>query len=158
VPAVTYRVSLVEQQDYRDGGSFIDASYQQGSIGYKAGTFFGSLNLEILTGDGTYGFATPLATGHAFNGWADVFLATPVDGLRDAFASLGYGRKSWKARLDYHDFEADNGGRAFGDELDCLLTCAWGKHHSGGLKYAEYRADTYAVDIRKLWLTYQFKY
>ncbi|MCH7821975.1 MAG: hypothetical protein IIA07_08160 [Proteobacteria bacterium] len=26
---------------------------------------------ENLGGDGAYGFQTPLATGHAFNGWAD---------------------------------------------------------------------------------------
>ena len=157
-PAVTYRVSLVEQQDYQEGGNFIDASYRQGSVGFKAGDFKGSVNLEILGGDGVYGFATPLATGHAFNGWADLFLATPTDGLRDAFISLGWGQKNWQARLDFHDFEADSGSRAFGDELDGVLTTHWGKRHSASLKYADYRAETHAVDARKIWLSYQFKY
>ena len=41
----------------------------------------GSLGYESLGGDGTSAFQTPLATLHAFNGWADRFLSNPASGL-----------------------------------------------------------------------------
>ena len=40
-------------------------------------------------------FQTPLATLHKFQGWADKFLVTPPNGLRDAYGSIGYG---WKKK------------------------------------------------------------
>ncbi|MHB8912667.1 MAG: alginate export family protein, partial [Lysobacter sp.] len=36
---------------------------------------------EHLGGDGSHALQTPLATLHAFNGWADKFLVTPAGGL-----------------------------------------------------------------------------
>ena len=41
------------------------------------------LGFERLEGNGTVALQTPLATLHAFNGWADKFLSTPANGLRD---------------------------------------------------------------------------
>ena len=43
---------------------------------------------ESLEGNGARGFSTPLATLHAFQGWADVFLNTPADGVDDASLTL----------------------------------------------------------------------
>jgi hypothetical protein len=48
----------------------------------EVGTTVASVNVkvgyELLGSDnGEYGFATPLATLHKFNGWADQFLGTP---------------------------------------------------------------------------------
>ncbi|MFT5806450.1 MAG: hypothetical protein ACI9LG_000713 [Moritella dasanensis] len=37
---------------------------------------------------GDYGFATPLATLHKFNGWSDQFLNTPTQGLADLYLSV----------------------------------------------------------------------
>jgi hypothetical protein len=39
------------------------------------------------------GFTTPLATLHKFQGWADKFLTTPVNGLADLYVNAGYTRK-----------------------------------------------------------------
>ena len=40
---------------------------------------------ELLGSDGvTVAFSTPLATLHAFEGWADKFLATPAAGITDS--------------------------------------------------------------------------
>ncbi|MBL8300603.1 MAG: alginate export family protein [Rhodanobacteraceae bacterium] len=101
-------------------------------------------------------FQTPLATLHAFNGWADKFLVTPVRGLRDTYLSaqrgfeLG-GRKS-KFELAYHDFRADRGAADYGRELDASL----GVNLMPGLdllaKVADYRSDGFARDTRKLWM------
>ena len=40
---------------------------------------------EVLGADNGVGFATPLATGHKFQGWADKFLTTPGDGIEDVY-------------------------------------------------------------------------
>ena len=40
---------------------------------------------EHLGGNGRHALQTPLATLHAFNGWADKFLVTPVNGLEDRY-------------------------------------------------------------------------
>src|ERR1035438_4740700 len=45
----------------------------------------GSDQHMVSTGKGRTGFQTPLATLHAFNGWDDVFLTTPADGLQDIY-------------------------------------------------------------------------
>ncbi len=44
----------------------------------------------MLEGNGAIGFATPLATLHIFNGWADLFLTTPANGLKDLYFQAGY--------------------------------------------------------------------
>ena len=39
-------------------------------------------------GSGNRAFQTPLATKHAFQGWADQFLTTPADGIEDAYLGV----------------------------------------------------------------------
>ena len=52
------------------------------------------------------------ATLHRFQGWADKFFSTPVDGIDDRYLSLGYSRKpagiidSVSVSVAYHRFEA----------------------------------------------------
>jgi len=50
----------------------------------------GLVGYEVLEGNGAIGFATPLATLHAFNGWADMFLTTPANGLKDLYFRASY--------------------------------------------------------------------
>ena len=47
---------------------------------------------ELGSNAGLYGLQTPLATLHAFNGWADKFLVTPVDIPDVAAFTLGRAR------------------------------------------------------------------
>src|SRR5690606_12592617 len=67
-----------------------DASYLalEGGVLVQGVTL--ALGYESLgSDDGAYGFQTPLATKHAFNGWADKFLiSTPVDGLTDTYVKV----------------------------------------------------------------------
>jgi len=156
--ALVYDASFVAQDDYRDGADAIDAEYAMLGAGGKWGGLTAKLTYESLGGDGAYGFATPLATLHGFNGWADLFLATPADGLIDLFASLSYAWNDWRAVAVFHQFESDRGSRDYGDELDILLSWKPRKWGGGGLKYADYRADGFAVDTRKLWLFAELKW
>lgn len=126
---------------------------------------------ESLSGtngsDGKTAFSTPLATLHAFNGWADRFLATPTGGLVDSSATLGYSAKGLgKAMLVYHDFESDvdmAGESDLGKEWDLLYTNAIPgvKGLSGLAKAAYYKGGEvggYTKDLSKIWLqlAYQF--
>ena len=65
--------------------SDFDADY----YAFEGGIDLGGLGIEAVTlkagieslgsDNGDYGFATPLATMHKFNGWADTFLATTLE-------------------------------------------------------------------------------
>ena len=52
----------------------------------------------------------------------------------------------------WHDFEAEDGGASFGDELDLSLSRKFGQYVTGLLKYADYNEDGFAVDTRKFWV------
>ena len=77
---------------------------------------------EHLGGDGTHALQTPLATLHAFNGWADKLTTTPPRGLEDRYLSAGgkFGDGARKDRFTWavawHDFRADTDGDRYGGE------------------------------------------
>jgi hypothetical protein len=109
---------------------------------------------------GRTGFSTPLATLHAFNGWADVFLNTPAAGLQDlyAFAQVTL-PGAFPLRFVYHKFDADSGSGDFGQEFDVLLSRKLGKHWTALAKYAYYDAeDLPYTDVHKFWLQLEFNY
>jgi hypothetical protein len=129
----------------------LEGSYKLDSVTLKAG-------YELLgSDDGAYGFSTPLATLHKFNGWADQFLGTPGAGLEDVYVSLVTKIMGGKFVITYHDFSADDSAGAddLGDEIDVLYAKKFGKKVSGGIKYASYSAGDASfgkVDTDKLWI------
>lgn len=112
---------------------------------------------ELGSDGGIASFQTPLATLHAFNGWADLFLTTPAAGLRDYSIGAAYkfvGVKALpglNAAVTWHSFESDFGGADYGSEWDASVGFKLGKV---GLlaKYASYRADGFGTDTDKVWL------
>lgn len=150
-----YRAELARQVDAGNNPNNVSADYMHLALGgdYR-GTRLG-LGYEVLGGTGTLGesFQTPLATLHKFNGWADRFLVTPADGLKDLYVSLGHVfQKQTALSAIYHDFQADNGGASYGTEIDLAATYKFNSELSFGVKYAYYGADTYLVDTTKAWL------
>jgi hypothetical protein len=113
---------------------------------------------EHLGGDGHHALQTPLATLHAFDGWADRFLVTPPDGLEDRYlaaaGAMGQGgtASKFKWALAWHDFQADRGGRDYGRECDASLGFPLQGKLSGLVKLADYRSQGFGSDVRKLWL------
>ena len=97
-------------------------------------------------------FSTPLATLHGFQGWADKFLSTPPLGIDDRYLTAGYKVGDASFLLTWHDFRSDAGSVKYGTELDV----SWGQKLSNEasllLKYANYSADGFGTDTRKLWL------
>lgn len=120
---------------------------------------------EVLEGNGVKGFTTPLATLHRFQGWADKFLTTPVNGIEDKYINAGYLKKGFgpletlSLTLNWHDYDSARLSINYGQELDLQLQ---GKYHrfTGTLKYADYTAAATTPlvvrDTRKLWAQLDF--
>jgi len=140
-------------------GTDNDADYMLGELGVTVSGITGKFGYEVLgSDDGTYGFQTPLATKHAFNGWADVFLGTPVDGLQDMYVSIGGKFAGVKLAAIYHDFSSDEGSTDYGTELDLVAAKKFTKNYSAGIKLASYSADNYKSDTDKVWIWGQLKF
>jgi len=117
------------------------------------------LGYELLgSDDGEVGFATPLATLHKFNGWADVFLATPAQGLEDVYLSLNgkVAGGNWKAV--YHSYSSDESLGGFddlGDEINLQYTRKINDTFGAGIKLANYSSGDEVfnrVDTDRFWL------
>lgn len=118
-----------------------------------------TIGQEVLGSDeGIKGFTTPLATLHKFQGFADIFLATPDTGINDSYVKLSTKIADTKLALIYHDFKADYGSVDYGDEIDLVANVKLSKHYSLLAKYASYRADSLAVDTDKLWIMFSAKF
>jgi hypothetical protein len=144
------------QSNHASAPSNRDASYQwiEGGLVHRGHTF--RAGWERLGGDGSYAFQTPFATLHAFNGWADKFLATPANGLEDAY--LAWSRKFGKltASAAWHDYRSDRAGLHYGSEWNASLAWAFAPGWSTMVKAADYRADDFARDTRKLWWSLEY--
>ena len=147
-----YTLEYASQSDYRGNPADFDLDYYLAEGGIDTGRFTAKLGYELLSGNGSKAFQTPLATLHAMNGWADQFLVTPADGLQDAYISASTDVAGVKLSGIYHDFRADKGNARYGTEWDLVATKAIGEHYSSGAKFAAYRAKDFAVDTDKLWL------
>lgn len=153
------------QSDYADNPFSYREEYIHGeltadwrSLGLKAG-------YERLGGDGVIGFSTPLATLHKFQGFADVFLVTPADGIQDL-----YGAATWrwstapfgtamKLFVVYHDFRTERGSRDLGHEVDAGVNIAIREHWSVQIKGAVFRGAATGPAGRSLvWTSLRFRY
>ncbi len=160
-----FDVEIAKQSDTGDNPNNVDQWYYRGVIGARYDAFTARIGYELLGGDGKDGvFTTPLATLHAWNGWADMFLKTPADatgrywGLEDTFLSLGWKKNRWNLLATWHDFSADTGGVDYGTELDLL--CAWTSPWKQvfALKYASFSHDDWSRDVDKLWAYTAWKF
>ncbi len=123
--SVEYQASYARQTDAGDNPVGYDANYYfvDAAVGAKGLGKFG-VGYEVLgSDDGLARFVTPLATGHKFNGFADVFLNNgDVDGLRDLYAYYAPPLPcGLNGKLIYHSFENDDGGNYLGNELDAVV-------------------------------------
>jgi len=127
-----------------------DTDYYFAELGAEVAGVTVKVAQEVLgSDDGLVAFQTPLATKHAFNGWADQFLATPADGLEDTFVTVGGKLAGFKLAAVYHDFQSNEGSTDYGTETDLLMARPIGKHYVVGLKYAQYSADDFKDDTSK---------
>lgn len=159
-----YLASYASQSDYGANPADYQADYLHAELAAGLAGFTLKAGYEELGSDGgTAAFQTPLATLHAFNGWADLFLTTPAAGLRDWYFTLGGKFDGLKplpglnASVTYHQFDSDFGSMDYGEEWDASLGFKLGPV---GLlaKYADYDADGFGTDTRKLWLQAEYEF
>ena len=134
----------------------------------EPGVKFGSVTLkggyEQLEGNGAVGLQTPLATLHAFNGWADKFLTTPANGLRDIYIDAGYkvpGKgplAGLTLRAMWHDYNSTRLGLNYGSEWDAQVSYPLTKQIGLTAKVARYNADAFATDTTKFWFQIEAKF
>ncbi|RUO63133.1 alginate export family protein [Pseudidiomarina insulisalsae] len=156
--ALKAQMTLARQDDAHQNTQNFTHSYHRLSIDWDFGPATLTVGQERLAGNGDSALQTPLATLHAFNGFADIFLNTPADGLRDDWLALKGQHHKWKWRLAYHDFRADHGAHDYGDELDLTAQYVFSHQLSLLLKLASYQADSLAVDTNKAWFMLSYKH
>lgn len=113
---------------------------------------------ERLDSNGRRAFQTPLATAHAFNGWADRFLTTPTQGLSDLHLKLDGPIGPLRYLLALHRFEAARGDARYGSEWNAQLSWPFAAGWTALAKFADYRSDGFGTDVRKLWLSLEYRY
>lgn len=161
--AATYEVEYARQSDYRNSPAAFDLSYLDLGAGLKTKAAWAGLAYERLSGDGRRGFQTPLATLHAFQGWADVFLTTPADGIQDvSLSAAGAGAvagRAVKVQVAAHDFRAARGSTRFGREFDALVSTPIAPHLNLQLATAVFDgAQPAFADRAKVWCALELKY
>jgi hypothetical protein len=166
VAKIGYVASYAWQKSRDDNPVHFSNDYYLGELNFTLGGVKLAGGQEFLQGNGTVGFATPLATLHPFEGWADKFLTTPANGIKDTYGSLGWtgahllGLDSLAATAVYHSFEAERVRVSYGSEWDFLLTGKW-HHYTALLKYASYVAAAttpaaIARNTNKLWAQLEY--
>ena len=152
---VVYTAEWARQQDYGNGPTAYEVdryNFMGGMTAWNV-TLMGSV--EQLDGKGlNKHFDTPLGTNHAFQGWADLFLNTPDNGIRDVFGTTHVMLDRGNVILTgvFHDFSDDTGNIHYGDEWDFQALWKLGKHYSVLAKYAYYNADKFGTDTQKVWV------
>jgi hypothetical protein len=158
---VGYAASFAAQKNYDNNPLRYSDHYYLAELSGAYTKFQGTIGYEMLEGNGTKGFTTPLATLHKFNGWADKFLTTPPNGLRDIYGSLVYTERnvgpfaSIAGTVTYHRYDADFVSLHYGNEINAQIAAKW-QRYTFTIKFADYDADRFATDTQKAWLQVEF--
>lgn len=161
---VAYAASWAHQTDHANNPGGFGLDYALAEVAGTLGPVTLKGSYEMMEGDGVRGFATPLATLHAFQGWADVFGTTPANGIEDRNVTLSYKRpvagplKSLELTARYHDFETERTGAELGEELNLLAQAALSPKVTAVVKYADYDGVPGFADRTKVWVGVEFKY
>ncbi|RUO20727.1 alginate export family protein [Aliidiomarina haloalkalitolerans] len=135
--------------EYRHHYHRLSAAWKYQNLGLELGQ-------ERLAGNGTTAFQTPLATLHAFQGFTDLFLVTPVDGVRDHFVKFSHPAGKTQLSVGYHYFKADHNSRKYGEEWNLTASRNFAYGIGAQFKLADFRAlnrtQNFAVDTTKAWL------
>jgi len=164
---VLYTAEYAKQDDYKDGSKLIDNDYYRVGVGAGYGDWFLRVDQEKLSGNSdNKAFQTPLGTNHLFQGWADMFLVTPNEGIEDTILIAGGKVLDATIKAEYHFINSDRnfakvgGGRGdqYGKEFDLGVYYKFTKQISGSVEYASFKEDDkYAGarkrDTDKFWLT-----
>lgn len=151
---IPYDASYAKQLPYDGGSPLVDAQYYHLGSGVRW-SGLGVLADYMVMGSndkGSYGFQTPLATKHAFNGWAEVFLTTPPQGLRSLYFTVEGKLLGTALQATYYDFRSAYHSEAYGHEIDLSAIHRFSPHWTAGVQYADYRKNQYGVNTEGAWV------
>lgn len=165
---VAYGGTYARQTEYRNNPAKFALDYWEGDVSGTFDVYTLKVSYENLGGNGVKGFATPLATLHAFQGWADVFLTTPANGVQDVNVSLTATPRfkfkylyNFAVVVRYHDFRAARTNAPLGTEWDAQVQALINPHLTALIKYADYQGPTPLqaafASRRKLWFSLEYK-
>jgi hypothetical protein len=152
-----YAAEYAQQQGWRAAPDSGSVDYGNAEFGLRQQGHGLRLGIEHLGSNGRRAFQTPLATGHAFNGWADRFLTTPVNGLQDLHLKLDGPLGKLRYLLALHYFEAARGDADYGREWNAQLVWPFATGWTALAKYADYHSEGFGGDVRKLWLSIEYR-
>lgn len=161
-----YTMEVATQRSGSSNPRDYSALFWRASAGVSYKRISVQLTQERLGSDNDSGFVTPLATLHRFQGWADKFVArTPDAGLVDNFITIAGRWPGFRYRIQYHDFETDEGAQPLGREFGFHLQHRIRQGLLVGVKFADYRAHREApetfgfdTDTQRLFLTISAKF
>jgi hypothetical protein len=173
---VLYTAEYAKQDNYKDGSNLIDNYYYRAGAGAGYGDWFVRVDQEKLSGnaDGK-AFQTQLGTNHLFQGWADVFLVTPNEGIKDTMLIAGGKLMGATIKSEYHWINSDRNftkvgggtGDKYGIEFDLGVYYTFTKQISSSMEYANFKEDDKYLakagnprkpDIEKIWLTVTYNF
>lgn len=169
---VSYDLLVATQTDSGSATASYDNTLVDTGVAfaYQGARF--ALGYDVITGDGTFTFANPLAGNHGTAGWADVFhgggRSSPANGLEDFHVEVSYGAsvdasaiESWRAGLIWHEFESENTSDDLGNELDLFVSLNFANDVSLSFEMADYDGPDAAyapADRTKYWVTLGYKF
>lgn len=175
---LAYNGTYADQTNYHSGATpHFNLGYYDVDVTAIYGPFTGKAGYEVLDGNGVRGFTTPLATTHAFNGWADAWVSPGgnksfVDGIKDLNLTAAV-RPPVKCpyffnpelTFVYHDFDDEKTGAYLAQEYDLQATAQVTSRLSILAKYADFvRATTVPVGAAappasrdKVWFGFEYK-
>lgn len=154
-----WTLEYAQQDDAGANPARIDASYVRMELRLRRGPLALTAGRELLGGEeGEFppgvnpAFQTPLATLHRWQGWADKFLTTPPAGIDDRYVGASLGWRGWNGQLAWHDFDAQATAARYGSEWDVSVGRKFAERYELLVKLADYRAEGFSADTRKVWL------
>ncbi|KMS51967.1 hypothetical protein V474_02660 [Novosphingobium barchaimii LL02] len=155
-----WQASYARQSDWRRNPNDYSATYWLADVtldlkGWKIGGGYEVLGAD--KGAALTSFQTPLGTNFKFQGWADKFLTTPANGVRDRYIGGGYGAKQMGGlsavilQATWHRFDSDRSDQHYGNEIN-LLASAKLRKTTVALRYAHYDAKALSADADKVWV------
>jgi len=158
---ISWQASYARQSDFHRNPNDYSAQYYLAEATLEASGWKLNAGYEVLGADrglALTSFQTPLASGFKFQGWADKFLTIPPNGVRDLYAGVAWTRPKvgpidlLNVQATGHRFRSDRLGQRYENELDLLVSAKLGRTLIAG-RMAVYRADQFATDTRKFWLS-----
>jgi hypothetical protein len=159
--SVDYVASYARQSDYAHNPNDYAADYWLGEAKLSRRAVSATIGYEVLGADDGRALTsvqTPYGAVFGFQGWADKFTTTPADGVHDVYAGVGarwpvLGRaRGVELSAFVHHYDSDRRVRSYGDELNLLASATLGGV-TWSTRYADYMADRFGADTRKVWLT-----